>query len=277
MQAKVEHNILHQLRLWDSDPPWPYRIFKGKGSVVSRALQCLKDLILSLSSYLRANRSNRLCQKLCRKLPGMCQTIGLCAVSQTGFCSSRRGALNCQGKQTFCCTWSWFILLLKFWKCQSRRKRMWKLCNFTQRQVELHKYGRVSIAVNQVNRDAIRLWMGRWSLSPGQTGSSVTYQRRITPPMTPSDHHYWPIAATPFFHNDWKTKDIKDKSYSQRQFWPLHLWRKIGRSHSSYEIYLGHPGAAWYCATGSMGGRAGSASLLGGGGNRWRPVTQRQT
>ena len=137
--------------------------------------------------------------KLCRKFQGMCQTIGLCAVSQTGFCSSRRGALNCRGKQTFCCTWSWFILLLKFWKCQSRRKRMWKLCNFTQRGVKLHKYGRVSIAVNQVNRDAIRLWMGRWSLSPGQTGSSVTYQRRITPPMTPSDHHYWPMAATPFF------------------------------------------------------------------------------
>ena len=109
------------------------------------------------------------------------------------------GALNCRGKQTFCCTLSWFILLLKFWNGQFQRKRMWKLCNFTQRGVKLHKYGRVSIAVNQVNRDAIRLWMGRWSLSPGQTGSSVTYQRRITPPMTPCDHHYWPIAATPFF------------------------------------------------------------------------------
>ena len=138
--------------------------------------------------------------KLCRKFPGMCQTIGLCAVSQTGFCSSRGegGALNGRGKQTFCCTWLWFILLLTFWNGQFRRKRMWKLCNFTQRGVKLHKYGQVSIAVNQVNRDA-RLWMGRWSLSPGQTGSSVTYQRRITPPMTPSDHHYWPIAATPFF------------------------------------------------------------------------------
>ena len=95
--------------------------------------------------------------KLCRKFLGMCQTIGLCAVSQTGFCSSRGGgSLTCRGKQTFCCTWSWFILLLTFWNCQFRRKRMWKLCNFTQRQVKLRKYGRVSIAVNQVKRDVLK-------------------------------------------------------------------------------------------------------------------------
>ena len=109
--------------------------------------RCLKDLILSLSSYLRANRTNRLCHKTVSQVPrNVSNNSSVRSFSNWFLQLKGGGSLTCRGKQTFCCTWSWFILLLRFWNGQFRRKQMWKLCYFTQRGVKLHKYGWVSIA-----------------------------------------------------------------------------------------------------------------------------------
>ena len=72
-------------------------------------VSCVKSLTMSQGSHIYSLYLLNFEQieligcviKLCRKFLGMCQTIRLCAVSQTGFCSSRGGGTNLSGKANF--------------------------------------------------------------------------------------------------------------------------------------------------------------------------------
>ena len=72
-------------------------------------VSCVKSLTMSQGSHIYSLYLLNFEQieligcviKLCRKFLGMCQTIRLCAVSQTGFCSSRGGVTYLSGKANF--------------------------------------------------------------------------------------------------------------------------------------------------------------------------------